>query len=542
MATTFPPSRQRRVLIENLTAYALLLPAGVLLFIFGIFPVAFAFYVSLMEWRRFPDAYLGTAHYERALGEAGYVLFFWLGVALIVLGLRLIPRLFALPLLQRLGTLIAGVASAIAALLFVDWFFQLLPIILTIPVRLRGQEVTGTRFISEFFAAFPPVSDKGNLMLIAACAAVLLTLLIVRELHVEADAVARAAGAGVLVGAGVLILLLNLNAITTTIETARAAGTELPIWTQVILISGGAALIPAAWWIWRKAQQVDDGRRFVILAIAAVELLIAAYLLIAELPCVLGEADQDMLQAFGVTVMYVIGTVPIQLCIGLLLAYLLFQNLKGKTIFRMIYFLPYIMPFVATAMVFSLLFSHRPDSPMNNLLGLFGIPPQNWLIQPKGIFQLIFGEGVPDALAGPSLALIVIMIYSIWTYAGYNTVVFLAGLGNISTELYEAARIDGATGWTIFRYITLPLLSPTTFFLSLVAVIGTFQAFTQIWIMRTPGSAGAVDTVTVYIFERIQDASPNYGYAAALSFVLFAVILTLTLIQNRFASRRVFYQ
>src|SRR5690606_18049121 len=127
-----------------------------------------------------------------------------------------------------------------------------------------------------------------------------------------------------------------------------------------------------------------------------------------------------------------------------------------------------------------------------------GVDPQNWLLEPRGIFQLMFGPDIPAVLAGPSLALVVIMIYTVWTYIGYDTVIFLAGLGNIPGELYEAARIDGASGWGLFRHITLPLLSPTTFFLSLIAIIGTFQAFTQIWIMRTPSSARSVDTVSVY--------------------------------------------
>jgi multiple sugar transport system permease protein len=219
----------------------------------------------------------------------------------------------------------------------------------------------------------------------------------------------------------------------------------------------------------------------------------------------------------------------------------LFQNLKGKTFFRMIFFMPYIMPFIATSVVFTLLFSHRQDSIINHVIGAVGIAPQKWLLEPTPVGKLIFGAGLPDFLNGPSLALLVIIIYTIWTYAGYDAVVFLAGLGNISPELYEAARIDGANGWQIFRRITLPLLSPTTFFLSLIAVIGTFQAFTQLWIMRNPASNRTTDTLSIYIFRQITDASPNYGYGSALAFVLFGVILVLTIAQNRVAQRRVFY-
>jgi ABC-type sugar transport system permease subunit len=199
------------------------------------------------------------------------------------------------------------------------------------------------------------------------------------------------------------------------------------------------------------------------------------------------------------------------------------------------------MPFIATSVVFTLLFSHRQDSIINHLIGAVGVEPQKWLLEPTPVGKLIFGAGLPDFLNGPSLALLVIIVYAIWTYAGYDTVVFLAGLGNISPELYEAARIDGANGWQIFRRITLPLLSPTTFFLSLVAVIGTFQAFTQLWMMRNPASNRTTDTLSIYIFRQLSDSTPNYGYGSALAFVLFGVILLLTIFQNRLAGRRVFY-
>ena len=175
------------------------------------------------------------------------------------------------------------------------------------------------------------------------------------------------------------------------------------------------------------------------------------------------------------------------------------------------------------------------------MLAFLHIPAQQWILEQTGILRLLFGPTVPQSLAGPSLALIVIMIYTIWTYIGYDTAIFLAGLVNIPNELYEAARIDGADGWSVFRYITLPLLSPTTFFLSLIAVIGTLQAFTQIWILRTPSSAASVDTVSVYIFRTIQSADPNMGYGSAMSVVLFVAILLLTMAQNRIAEKQVFY-
>ena len=321
----------------------------------------------------------------------------------------------------------------------------------------------------------------------------------------------------------------------------RRTAKSLPLWSQIIFISAGVALIIVAYVVWQRAFKQDGDRRFVAAALAAVLLVIGGYALAIELPRALANADPDVLRGFNITVMFAAGTVPFQLSIGLGLAYLLFQNIKAKSFFRIVYFLPYIMPFVATSIVFNLIFSFRPSSLANNVIQFFGVPPQKWITEPTGIFQLMFGPQTPDVLVGPSLALLVIMVYTTWTYIGYDAVIFLAGLGNISPELYEAARIDGATGWSIFRHITLPLLSPTTFFLSLIAVIGTFQAFTQIWIMRTPASQRSVDTLGVHIFETVRNTDPNMGYGSAMAFVLFGVILLLTVFQNRIMGSKVFY-
>ena len=257
----------------------------------------------------------------------------------------------------------------------------------------------------------------------------------------------------------------------------------------------------------------------------------------AEAPAALTAGDDDLLHGFWVTVMYASGTVPVQLSIGLLLAYLLFQPIRFRSFFRMVYFIPYITPFVATSIVFRIIFDAGRYTPANRMLALVGIEPQRWILERSSIGSLL---GLPDFLAGPALALVVIMIYSTWTYIGYDAVIFLAGLGNISGELYEAARIDGASGWRIFRHITLPLLSPTVFFLSLVAIIGTFQAFTQIWILRTGAVGSKVNTASVYIFDELQNSN-RYGYASSMAFVLFALILLMTVFQNRIMGRRVFY-
>jgi multiple sugar transport system permease protein len=204
--------------------------------------------------------------------------------------------------------------------------------------------------------------------------------------------------------------------------------------------------------------------------------------------------------------------------------------------------LPYITPTVAAAAVFRVFFSSRPTAPINNLLSKFGVDPLLWLDEPRGIFELLAGaEGaLPAWLVGPSLALGVIILYNIWSYVGYDTVIFLAGLGGIPGELYEAASIDGAGRWAQFRHITFPLLSPTTYFLTLLAVIGTFKAFNHVWVLRTAAALGTTDTASIVIFMEF-NRNTRYGYAAALSFILLGVILVLTVINNRIAEERVFY-
>jgi multiple sugar transport system permease protein len=544
---SFFNSRRGEILRENLTAYLFLAPAGLIIFVFGIFPVAFAFFVSLHEWGRFPEEYTGLAQYEAALGDFAYVLFFWMALGFIAYGLYSLWTMFrenrATPASFLMMVPGAAITAAIVALL--NWLFVALIFIMNVPVRLRGQATTQGLFIQEFFNSFtfPEVTAAADILWPVAIAAVILTVIFFAliKTYTKSNVLMRSTLAFLMLTAGGLLMTLTYNAVQVAINTARESGESLPVWSQVIFIGAGVALLVAAFKVWQQAHKADDNRRFVILLFTAVLLVIGGYFLVTEIPRALAEADEDILNGFNVTVMYTLGTVPLQLIIGLGLAMLLFQNIRWKSFFRVVYFLPYITPFVATSAVFSLIFSHRPDSPINQLINSIGIQDQTWLQQPRGIFQLIFGNGIPSWLVGPSLALIVIILYNTWVYAGYSTVIFLAGLGNISKETYEAAKIDGANQWQTFRFITLPLLSPTTFFLVLIATIGTFQAFTQIFLLRKPGALEGVDTINIYILEEIRAARPDYAYGSAMAFVLFAVILILTIVQNRYAQRRVFY-
>lgn len=244
--------------------------------------------------------------------------------------------------------------------------------------------------------------------------------------------------------------------------------------------------------------------------------------------------------SLGATLTYSLLAVPLQISIALTLAYLLFQKIRGKSLFRVVMFLPWVTSTVATAAVWARLYS--PDIGLiNSVLRGLGLSPLRWLLEDKGIFTLIangLGIALPDWLRGPSLAMVAVVIYTTWVFVGYNMTLFLAGLGNIPGEMYEAAKIDGANGWQLFRHITWPLLSPTTFFVVLITVIGTLKAFNHIWVM-TQGDNGT-QTASILIYRQFYEFQ-RAGYASALAFLLSAVILLVTILQNRVAAERVNY-
>jgi multiple sugar transport system permease protein len=543
----FFATRRGRIFRENLTAYIFIFPATMIIFVFGLFPVAFAFFVSLHDWKRFPEEYNGLDNYVRALGDFAYVLFLALALSAFIYAGVLIYRMAQRAQGERRVWLLAipGLLSAGAATSFTYWFFLALPYVLEAPRRVpRGQAGSRQAFLDEFFASFrfPDVVHAAHIMLILVGIALVVTLLFLflSRAKDRASYFLRFVVIGLLLIAGVWLLYLTIDAIGQAADAARAANEDLPLWTYIALIGAGAVLFGTAYGLWRYAVYQVNDRRFVLAILAALALLSGSYLLIIEIPQALKDADKNMMQGFWVTILYVTGTVPIQLGLGLFFAYRLFHARRGKSFFRMLYFLPYITPFAATSVVFATLFSNRPLSIANRIVALVGIDRQKWLSEPTPIYELISGRHLPQIIAGPSLALTVIMIWTTWTYVGYDIVIFLAGLGSISPEYYEAARIDGASGWRIFRHITLPLLSPTTFFLSLLAIIGTFQAFTQIWMMRQPAAYDAVDTVGVYLFQQVS-ARNFLGYGSALAFVLFGVILIVTFFQNRIMGQQVFY-
>jgi len=246
-------------------------------------------------------------------------------------------------------------------------------------------------------------------------------------------------------------------------------------------------------------------------------------------------ADKVFWKSITNTLWFVAFVVPASIVFPLFFATLLNQIKKLKSLFRIVYFLPFVTSLVAVSIVWKIIFSEQAGL-ANSMLGWIGISPQKWLSESTGIFQLLFnnfGVQLPDWLGGPSQALFAIIIMSIWKGLGYNTIIYLAGLQNISKDYYEAADIDGASKTRQFFRLTVPLVSPTTFYVLVMTTIVSFQAFAQIYLMTDKG--GPLDStklIVYYIYDRGFDAL-DMGYASAVALFLFVIVLLLTLLQKR---------
>lgn len=546
----FLSGRKRRQLGEYLTAYLMIAPAVLLILTFGIFPVGFALFVSVHKWQLVQGPFIGLANYTEAVGDLIYVAMFVLGVGGIGgtgFMLRRIwqdaqkfnhaPWGFALP----------GLGWAVAIVAGFRWLFLQLPEVLGIATKLRGLERTRELFISLLNEAFYAESVYPAWQFFVQWLAVSLVISLIaawlwrKPLAGVYIANFALAGLGIVVGSG--LLWVTYTQIDLVYAAAVETGEDPGLWTQLIMILSGVLALIVGYRLWQSAQAQETMRGFVTRLVGGLAFSVGAVLMMIEIPTIVAGGDPDMWEGLKVTVFFSLGTVPVQLTIALFLSVLLFQKLRGSEMFRILFFLPYVTPAVASAAVFKQLFSGRVTSPANVVLGWLGQEPLAWVSEPKGIMTLIGGRlglDLPEWAAGPSLALCVIILLSVWTFVGYNTVIYLAGLGNIPTELTEAAEIDGANKWDVFRHITFPLLSPTTYFLSLLGIIGTFKAFNTIWIMREGAALGTTDPFSVVIFNEFFTKT-RYGYASALAFVLFAIILCLTFVNNRIQGSRVFY-
>lgn len=214
--------------------------------------------------------------------------------------------------------------------------------------------------------------------------------------------------------------------------------------------------------------------------------------------------------------------IPLDLVLSLFIATLLDKKIRGRSFFRATFFLPVVIPMVAASIVWLWLYNPM-ISPLNQILSLFHLKPSRWLYDPK-------------------LSMLCIIFFSLWKGLGYNIVIFLAGLQSIPNTYIEAASIDGATPNKIFFKITLPLLSPITFFVVLMGIIKSFNVFTQISVMTPEG--GPLYSTGVSVFYIYEQAFQNYrmGRASAAAVILFFMILTFTIVQKHIGQKNVHYQ
>lgn len=549
VSSTFTP-RKMRVLRESVTGYLFVTPALILIFIFGIFPVAFALYVSLHKWRIIRTDFTGMENYVKAIGNLAYVAGFFLGAGALLAAFLLIRRLIreareagVKPWLQ----VIPGLTNAWAAYAFLRYIWFQLPEFLDIANKLRGVQQTRELFMQllrdSFYAINVYNSWRYFLMILGIALGVSIAARLVHRLPKAGYFQSQFSLAWIAMGTGAGLLGFVYQQISQAYQAALEAGTDPGIWPQVITISAGVILLILGWLSWNSAPKTRQSWQFWLRILGAFIFMAGGWLLVGEIPVLLAAGDKDLWSGVKVTVFFSAGTVPFQLTISMFLAILLFQKLRGSEFFRMIFFLPYVTPFIASAAIFRQIFANRDTAIVNLVIRTLGGEGLAWLQESKGVNLIIadaLGITLPAWAAGPSLALVVVILHSIWTYVGYDTVIYLAGLGNIPTELNDAAEIDGANKWEVFRHITFPLLSPTTYFLSLIAIIGTFKAFATLWVFRESLALGTTNTFSVAIFLEFFEKL-RYGYASAMAFVLFAIILGLTVINNRFQGSRVFY-
>lgn len=230
-------------------------------------------------------------------------------------------------------------------------------------------------------------------------------------------------------------------------------------------------------------------------------------------------SDPNFMNALKNTLTYTVVTVPLSICISLILSYILNKKIFGYEVLKGIYFLPHIVSLVAVGVVWLWIFLPGKYGLVNSILGLFSIKPQNWM-------------------ADPNLAMGTLVVIGVWKSVGYNMVIFIAGLLSIPKSLYEAADIDGANSIQKFLRITLPQLKGTIFFVSVSATIySLFQVFDIVKVTTDGGPIGKTEMIVTYLYK-VGINQFELGYASVIAFVLFVITAFITVIQKKFLEER----
>ncbi len=227
------------------------------------------------------------------------------------------------------------------------------------------------------------------------------------------------------------------------------------------------------------------------------------------------------------TLFFMLTIVPLQLLLGMGIAVALNQSLRGSLLYRIIYFMPVVTIIVAGAIVFQFM--------LNRNFGLIS----------QAIWSLGEWSGLPiqppDFLGSTRWSKPSVVLLTLWKNTGFTMVIYLAALQGIPQELYDAADVDGASNWQRFRNVTLPLISPTTFFLFIIQMIGAFQLFTEAFVMTQGGPAQSTLTVVYYIYQNAFEFQ-RMGKASAIAWFLFIFIFIFTVLQTRLQNRWVHYE
>jgi ABC-type sugar transport system permease subunit len=231
--------------------------------------------------------------------------------------------------------------------------------------------------------------------------------------------------------------------------------------------------------------------------------------------------DPEFWQVLKQTIIYTLGTVPLNMIIALFLAMMLNKKIKGKSFLRTAFFTPVIISPVAAALIWRWIYDPNFGL-LNYTTGLFGIPPVNWLNDSRA-------------------AMAALIIIGVWKNLGINMVLFSAGLQGIPDTYYEAAEMDGAGGWSKFWNITLPMLTPTTFFIMIMSMISSFQVFDIVYVLTSGGPMGATKVMVFYLYEYAFKFF-EMGYASAVAYIFFAMLAVLTLLQVKYMRTRSGYE